>query len=125
MTSSEPEKALDVLLSNIQTKNSWNPDAVLKEALKERAKLLEEHPELSELQEELDRCLENVDDFEGRMKIIGRMIGNRLNRLSDHCDELEDLLKDVGIHTELPISTFKKSLVSRTFLLDDDGEDKK
>lgn len=122
--SSKHEKALDVLLSNIQTKNSWDPDAVLKEALKEREKLLKEHPELSKLQDELDRRLENVDDFKERMKIIGRMIGNRLNRLNDHCDELENLLRGVGINAELPITAFKKSLVSRTFLLDDDRDDR-
>lgn len=122
--SSKHEKALDVLLSNVQTKNSWDPDAVLKEALKEREKLLKEHPELSKLQDELDRRLENVDDFKERMKIIGRMIGNRLNRLNDHCDELENLLRGVGINAELPITAFKKSLVSRTFLLDDDRDDR-
>ena len=124
MSSSEPEKALDVLLSNIQTKNDWDPDAVLHEALKERERLLKNHPELSELQDELDRRLESVDDFEDRMRIIGRMIGNRLNRLNDECEKLESLLHDVGIDTEFPITQFKKALNSRTVLLGDD-EDRK
>lgn len=113
---------MDVLLGNIQTKKDWDPDAVLQEALRERERLLKNHPELSELQDELDRRLESVDDFEDRMKIIGRMIGNRLNRLNDECEKLETLLHDVGIDTEFPITRFKKALNTRSFLLEDDED---
>lgn len=124
MSSSESEKSLDVLLNKVQkNQDAWDPDAVLEEALKERERLLTDHPELARLQADLDSRLENVDDFESRMKVIGRMIGNRLNRLTDECEKLEDLLDDVGIDVELPITRFKQSLRSRTFLLENDDDD--
>ena len=124
MTSTKPEKALDVLLDNIQKKNSWDPDAVLKEALKERDRFLAEHPELARLQEELDRNLESVENFEDRMRIIGKMIGQRLNQMNDECEKLETMLDDMGIHAEFPITRFKQSLQARkTFLIEDDDDE--
>jgi predicted nuclease with TOPRIM domain len=100
----------------------WDPEAVLEEALREREKLLSSHPDLAELQAEVDRRLARVDSFEDRMAILGKMIGHRLNRLSDTCEELEALCHDVGIHTELPITRFKKTLSRNRLLITNDDE---
>lgn len=89
---------------------TWDPQAVLEEALRERDRLLSTNPELHELQNEIDSLLSPEDRFEDRMNILGKLIGQRLNILHDECQKLEELCHSVGIQTELPITRFKRSL---------------
>lgn len=122
MNSDKPEKSPVLSQTAVGKKKEWNPEAVLEEALKEREKLLKSRPELQELQAEIDRRLDGVEKFEDRMAILGKMIGSRLNRLSDNCDRFESLCHDIGIQTELPLTQFKKSLSKQSLFLTDEDQ---
>jgi hypothetical protein len=94
-------------------KCSWDHESVLKAALKERDELLKNKPELNRLQQEIDTLLSNEETFEGRIRILGEMIGSRLNKLNDECIRLETMCSRIGIETEMPITRFKRLYLNR------------
>jgi predicted nuclease with TOPRIM domain len=109
MTSSKLPVTFNAELSETKP-DAWDAQAVLEEALKEREKLLSKNPELHALQEKIDRMLEGENRFEERMRILGRLIGEKLDELHEECTKLEGLCRSVGIHAELPITRFKKEI---------------
>jgi hypothetical protein len=64
-----------------------------KTARQERDRLLEEHPELNELQEKIDRCLDNAGSSENRMAVLGIMIEAKLKELQDELSHLSFLMR--------------------------------
>jgi dsDNA-specific endonuclease/ATPase MutS2 len=64
-----------------------------KTALQERDRLLEEHPELREFQNEIDRCLDNAGSPENRMAVLAIMIEAKLKHLRDELSQLSTLMQ--------------------------------
>ena len=64
-----------------------------KTARQERDRLLEEYPELNELQEKIDRCLDNAGSSENRMAVLGIMIEAKLKELQDELSHLSFLMR--------------------------------
>ena len=64
-----------------------------KTARYERDRLLEEHPELKELQKKIDRCLDNAGSSENRMAVLGIMIEAKLKELQDELSHLSFLMR--------------------------------
>lgn len=102
--------------------SNWDYKTALKNAIQERDALLNKHPELQELQDEVDRRLASASCFEERMKILGKLIGDRLNRLYDECVKLENLCTQVGIKVDIPITHFKRSQLTRNVMLIENKE---
>ncbi len=60
----------------------------LRQAIQDRDRLLEEHPELRELQREIDRRMRSAGSFENRMAILTMMMRERLHALKFHLEIL-------------------------------------
>lgn len=100
----------------------WDYELALETALRERDELLEKHPELCKLQDEIDMRLAEAESFEERMEILGSLIGEKLNHLYDECSELESLCSKIGVKAEFPITRFKRSCLSRNLKLIENKE---
>jgi dsDNA-specific endonuclease/ATPase MutS2 len=68
-----------------------------KTALQERDRLLEEHPELREFQNEIDRCLDNAGSSENRMAVLAIMMEAKLKDLRDELSHLSTLMRQYKI----------------------------
>ena len=72
-----------------------------KTACEERDRLLKERPELKELQNKIDRCLDNAGSSENRMTVLGILIEAKLKELRDELSHLSFLMRQfkTPIHT--------------------------
>jgi len=68
-----------------------------KTARQERDRLLNEHPELKEFQQKIDRCLDNAGSSENRMAVLGIMIEAKLKDLRDELSHLSLLMRQYKI----------------------------
>jgi hypothetical protein len=73
-----------------------------KTALKERDRLLEEHPELREFQNEIDRRLDNAGSSENRMAVLAIMMEAKLKDLRDELSQLSTLMQQYSIPSNVP-----------------------
>ena len=73
-----------------------------KTARQERDRLLEEYPELNELQEKIDRCLDNAGSSENRMAVLAIMMEAKLKDLQDELSHLSNLMKQYHIPNHTP-----------------------
>ncbi len=105
-------KIIDEPFSDTPRIETWNYEAVLKTALKEREELLKTNPQLRGLQDEIDARLSSVDDSQKRMQILGTMIGNKLGELHKKCNELKAICEDLDVDFNLPILNIKQHLIN-------------
>ena len=71
----------------LQTVRS-NVEMVRVSATKELETLLKTHPDLAELQDEIERLLRNSGAFENRMAVLGLMIEAKLRELQNRISHL-------------------------------------
>ena len=94
--------------SNKLQGEKWDHKKALLKALKERDLLLKEKPGLVLFQKEIDSRLQRVSSFEEKMKVLGTMIGSRLNILYEECFKLNTLYKTYSIKSLVEFEVLEK-----------------
>ena len=79
---------------------AWNPEAALAQALAEKAKFLNKHPEYLEFQNEIDRLLDKAGGMENRMAVLAMLMEGKLIELHQQLQKLNGILTQAGTRPE-------------------------
>ncbi|MCP4748841.1 MAG: hypothetical protein GY874_22325 [Desulfobacteraceae bacterium] len=71
---------------------SWKPEIVLENALKERSRFLEKYPRYKKFQNEIDRLVEKAGNSENKMTVLALMIESKLADLHQQLNKLNGIL---------------------------------
>lgn len=83
---------LQINTSNRNTREVWDPEQVLAEALTERAAFLKKYPEYQSLQDEIDNILDKAGSPENRMNVLAIMMEAKLIELHGQLRDLSRIL---------------------------------
>lgn len=77
---------------NPATKKNTTANDLLQNALKERERFLNQHPQLQSYQAEIDRLLDNSGNNQGRMAVLATLMQGKLLELQKELCSLTEVL---------------------------------
>ncbi len=89
-------RKLHLNVADRKSSSSWNPEQVLAEALAEKARFLEDHPEFRTYQAEIDAMLEKAGSPENRMAVLAVLMEGKLIELGQQFRQLNSILLQVA-----------------------------
>ncbi len=93
--------------------NKWDHKKALEKALKEKDILLKSSKKLRDYQKKIDEKLKFAETFEDRMQVLGKMMGQNLNRLHNECMKLQNLCEKNGVKMKTPLVNFNQQDIKR------------
>ena len=76
--------------------SNWNHEKALADALAERSRFLEQYPQYTEFQSEIDKMLDKAGSSDNRMAVLAMLIEGKLIEMSREFNKISAILLKIA-----------------------------